>query len=241
MYITISKIINSKKKQPIIAFLPCRKGSKRIANKNTKPFAHYSNGLLEIKLNQLLDCNLIDKIIFSTDDIDAINYAKSLNSKRIEIHKRSEILCMDNTSTDALIGHISELVKAGDILWTHVTSPFITAEIYLKIIKSYFDCLDSGYDSLMTTTIHKKFFWTDSGPIYDTTNEKWPQTQTLKTFHEVNSGVFIANRDIYYQYQDRIGKRPKFYPLNKIISLDIDWPEEFTLAEQIFLSNLQIL
>ena len=38
----------------IAVFLPVRKGSKRVENKNTKPFAGFQNGLLELKLKQLI-------------------------------------------------------------------------------------------------------------------------------------------------------------------------------------------
>ena len=34
-------------------FLPCRRGSERVANKNTRPFADHPGGLLGVKLDQL--------------------------------------------------------------------------------------------------------------------------------------------------------------------------------------------
>ena len=46
-----------------IVFLPCRKGSQRVPNKNTRPFAGVDGGLLRIKLEELLKAKLIDKII----------------------------------------------------------------------------------------------------------------------------------------------------------------------------------
>jgi len=52
----------------ISCFLPCRKGSERVPRKNTKPFASFHNGLIQIKLKQLLACKLIDNIFVSSDD-----------------------------------------------------------------------------------------------------------------------------------------------------------------------------
>lgn len=57
-----------------------------------------------------------------------------------------------DTSTDQLVAHALELIPDGHILWTHVTSPFITEKHYDQIIRAYFDELARGYDSLMTTT-----------------------------------------------------------------------------------------
>lgn len=66
---------------------------------------------------------------------------------------------------------------------------------------------------------------------YDRNVEKWPRTQTLTPVHEVNSGVFLAHASIYRELDDRIGRKPYLHPLGKLISHDIDWPEDFTIAE----------
>ena len=73
-----------KKKNQITCFLPCRKGSKRILNKNMRPFSGRENGLLEIKLDQLIKCDTINEIIVSSDDSSVLNYANSLNSNKIK-------------------------------------------------------------------------------------------------------------------------------------------------------------
>jgi len=52
----------------ITAFLPCRKGSQRIPDKNIKSFAGNEGGLLNIKLRQLVECELIDQILVSSND-----------------------------------------------------------------------------------------------------------------------------------------------------------------------------
>jgi len=120
-----------------------------------------------------------------------------------------------------------------------VTSPFVTSEYYSRIIAQYRAALREGFDSLMTTTPLQGFLWNDNGPInYDRTVEKWPRTQTLDTIHEVNSAAFLAHRDIYSQLNDRIGCRPYLFEMDKLISQDIDWPEDFLSAELFAKSNL---
>lgn len=223
----------------VICFLPCRKGSERVPKKNIKPFAEAANGLIEIKLNQLIQAELIDEIVLSTNDEEILEYASSINSPKLRIHKRKAELCSSSTSTDELVAHVVDLIPEGHILWTHVTSPFVTAKAYDKIIASYFTCLEDNYDSLMTTTPVHGFLWNDQEPInYDRTQEKWPRTQTIKPLHEVNSAAFIASSDIYKNLGDRIGARPFLYALNKIDSFDIDWPDDFAIAECIAKNKL---
>jgi len=216
----------------INVFLPCRKGSQRVPKKNVKQFAGYEKGLIEIKLRQLINASLIDKIYLSTNDDEILDYAKSLNNSKIVIHKRAEILSSSETSTDDLVAHALDLIKEGEILWTHVTSPFLNADSYDAIIRKYKEIVSKGYDSLMTTNLIHGFLWDDDKPInYDRSKEKWPRTQTIKPIHEVNSAVFLTNTNIYKNLDDRIGEKPYLYPLDKIQGFDIDWEDDFKIAE----------
>ncbi|MCT7469058.1 glycosyltransferase family protein [Aliarcobacter cryaerophilus] len=100
----------------------------------------------------------------------------------------------------------------GDILWTHVTSPFLNANVYDDIINKYEEIKIQGFDSLMTTNLIQGFLWNKEGPInYDRTKEKWPRTQTIEPLHEINSAVFLANAEIYRNLNDRIGNNPYLY------------------------------
>ena len=216
----------------VTCFLPCRAGSQRVVRKNIKPFASYKHGLIEIKLCQLLAAEGIDEVVLTTNDADILAYAESLDEPRLRLHRRVEELSSSATSTDQLVAHALELIPEGHILWTHVTSPFITAKHYDEVIRIYREQREQGYDSLMTTTAIHGFLWQDEQPMnYDRTIEKWPRTQTLAPLHEVNSGAFLAPADLYRELDDRIGRRPYLYAMEKFISFDIDWPEDFVIAE----------
>lgn len=216
----------------VTCFLPCRAGSQRVVRKNIKPFAGYENGLIQIKLRQLLAAEEIDEVVLTTNDADILAYAESLDESRLRLHRRVEELSSSATSTDQLVAHALELIPEGHILWTHVTSPFITAKHYDEVIRIYREQREQGYDSLMTTTAIHGFLWQDEQPMnYDRTIEKWPRTQTLAPVHEVNSGAFLAPADLYRELDDRIGRRPYLYAMDKFISFDIDWPEDFVIAE----------
>jgi len=215
--------------------LPCRKGSQRVPRKNIKPFSSIKNGLIELKLSQLIQSQLIDEICLSSNDEEILDYAASLNLKKIKLHYRCDSLSSSKTSTDQLIEHAVELIPRGDILWTHVTSPFITAKKYDEIITKYRRCIKSGYDSLMTTTQLFGFYWQDEKPInYDREREKWPRTQTMKPIHEVNSGAFLNSAENYRKFSDRIGQSPYLYNLDKIQGFDVDWEEDFKIAECLY-------
>ena len=69
---------------------------------------------------------------------------------------------------------------------------------------------------------------------YNRSREKWPRTQTLKKWFVVNNTIFISSRNNYIKLKDRIGTRPKLIEIEKIKSFDIDWPEDFKIAETIY-------
>ena len=220
----------------ISVFLPCRLGSERIPNKNTKEFSGVKGGLLFIKLKQLLELNNVEKIILSSNDNKVFEIAEDLSSERIILDKRPDELASSSTSTDDLIKYVPGIIKSDHILWTHVTSPFIDSTIYTEAINKYLIEIKKGiYDSLMSVNKVRTFIWNDKEPInYDRKKEKWPRTQTLPTLYEINSGFFISSRYNYVAYSDRIGKNPFLFEINDRESFDIDWPEDFELAEVIY-------
>ena len=66
----------------IAFFLPTRKGSERVKNKNTRPFAGMDGGLIENKIRQLLGTKLIDEIILSTNDEKCMEVAQKYASDK---------------------------------------------------------------------------------------------------------------------------------------------------------------
>ena len=223
-------------KKNINVFLPMRAGSERVPKKNTKTFSGIKGGLCRIKLEQLIQCKLIDSILVSTNDLEVVKITNSFNSKKIKVVLRPNELASSSASTDDLIKYVPELMPDGHILWTHVTSPFINSDVYNQVIEKYFENLDH-FDSLMTVTKIQKFIWNNNEPVnYNRDIEKWPKTQTIKSLWEVNSGIFLAHKSIYEHNNDRIGYKPYLYQLSDEIAFDIDWMTDYKIAEALYLS-----
>lgn len=223
----------------ITAFLPCRKGSQRIPDKNIKPFAGIEGGLLNIKLQQLIACERIDSIIVSSNDERVLSFTQSLKHSKITIDERPDHLGSNNTTTDELIRYVPTLIKQGDVLWTHVTSPFIDENDYLRLIHQYYACLGEGYDSLMTVLKLQGFIWNKKGPIsYKRDELKWPMTQNIEPLYEIDSGAFISSAENYLIFNDRVGVSPKLIEQEKAKSVDIDWPDDFEFAESLWRRNM---
>lgn len=215
-----------------------RKGSQRVKNKNIRPFANVENGLFEIKIKQLLECELIDEIIISTNDETIKDLAQPfLKEGRVSLDHRPDEYCSSEATTDKVVGYVSENIASGDdiILWTHVTSPLFDGECYKKVINAYFDQVKAGFDSLMTVEAMHEFLCDENGPInFNKGDVKWPQTQKLDKMFKVNSAAFITSSKVYKDQKNRIGNNVFMYESDKIESLDIDWEEDFVIAESLW-------
>lgn len=209
----------------ITAVLPCRKGSTRLGfDKQLSNFA--GTTLLDIKVNHLLESKYITDIILSTDDPNILN---RYNHKKIKAYKRRpEHMVSTDSWTDMCLEYISE----GDILITMCTLPFFTE--YDKAIEKYKteDC-----DSLLTGRGIQSYVWNPEVKKminYDRSVEKWPKSQELPIWYEVDCAVYMISYENMKKYHDKMGVKPYFYATNYLNSIDIDYKEEWDIAEKLW-------
>lgn len=220
----------------IAFFLPTRKGSERVKNKNTRTFAGIEGGLLANKIRQLLDTELVDEIILSTNDEACMEIAGGFShDPRLRVVPRPDSLCQSSTNLQDLIAYVPSVTDAEHILWGHVTTPLAGASEYDAGIRAYLSALEEGYDSLVGVCEVRNFILDKDGRlINNTTPLPWPRTQDLDPLFEINHTMFLAGRDVYISQKNRLGVRPFLHVMDKAHSFDIDWEEDFTIAEVMY-------
>jgi N-acylneuraminate cytidylyltransferase len=221
----------------IAFFLPCRKGSQRVKNKNTRNFAGIEGGLLAVKLSQLIKAETINEIILSTNDKECVAIASIFLTKceRIKIALRPNELCEDAANLQDLINYVPTITRAPHIVWGHVTTPLIDAIGYDRAVEMYFLKIKEGYDSLVGVLQLNNFLLNRNGKcINNTTQLSWPRTQDLEPLYQVNHSMFITSRETYFTVKNRIGFKPYLHTMDKFSSIDIDDEEDFAIAETIY-------
>ena len=199
----------------VSVYLPCRAGSYRIKHKNTRRFFK-QDSLLSLKLNTLLTCSNVGEICVSTNDLVVMEQAEKICDNRIKIFKRSEELCSSYTKTDDLVQDMQRICSGEVLLWTHVTSPFLTSELYSEMLAKFTSLKSHDSDDGNKTS---DFLWYQDKPLnYDRSLVKWPNTQTLEIAWEINSG-FIVSRETSVKYGDRIEKEAIFLKPNFLVTL----------------------
>lgn len=223
----------------VSVFLPTRAGSERVANKNTRNFAGVEGGLLAIKLKQLLSLSNIKEVVLSTNDGGSIEVAQSfLSNPKLKLIQRPDYLAQSHTNLTDLVSYVPSICNCEHILWTHVTSPIVNAEDYETAIDLYFEKIAENYDSLMSVKEIQNYVWSENENKVlnrkDGDFKKWPRTQDLEKVFEVNSAIFMASKSVYREEQDRVGEKPYLLTHNSLQSVDVDWEEDFKIAERLY-------
>ena len=226
--------------------IPVRSGSKRVIDKNTKPFAGNNGGLLEWKLKQLNELkalvreqhrwHVLTEMIVSTDDCKCMDIATKLGFK---VHERDHKLCLDTTTAAQMIEHAPKILSTDHIMWVHVTSPLCTAKLYADMITHYSVNKHkmSKYDGLLSVLPFRNFMMNSEGKVINTTGiDPWPRTQDLEVWYEVTHSVFLTSRFNHFS-GSRFGFNPYLYNMPKSACIDVDYPEDFELAE-VFVNHL---
>lgn len=221
----------------VTALVPCRAGSERVPNKNTRPFS--TSSLIQIKLEQLSLVSQISRIIVSTDDPLVIEACDGFDGSKVEIHHRDPALASSTTTTDELCEYFASNLEYEHLLWTHVTSPFVTKQVYEEAIEKYFAGIAAGNDSLIGVKKTQEFVWrSDLSTVnYDIESQgMWPRTQSIEPLYIINSAIFLASRDVMKTYKNRVGNSPIIYEMGELASFDVDWEADFQAAESIWLN-----
>ena len=222
-------------------FIPIRKNSKRIKNKNITKIGKFKNGLTEIKVGHLKKFRSYIKkkqktqveFVISTDSKKVKDYVK--NFSWIKLHHRSKNLAVDDC-LDKLVKIIPKVCNGEYILWTHVTSPCFDHKCYQKFIDSYLKS-KKKHDSAFSADLVGTFIMNDKSKwiSHNYFKKKWPRTQDLKNHFTVNSAAFIAKRSVYIKNKDRLCKKPLPIITEKGKGFDIDGKEDLILFKKNFI------
>lgn len=222
----------------ITAIIPIKHHSSRVPGKNYrlmdgKPLYFYI-------LETLSKCKLIDQIIVDTDS-EIIKNGIKVNFPNIIIYNRRRELCGSEISTNKLLCQVIEdlQLKSKIYLHTHVTNPLIKVETIETIIY-FFINNRKKYDSLFTVNkYHSRFYNKLFAAINHNPDDLIP-TQDLDPIYEENSCLYLTPHETIVKYKRRIGDNPYLFPISKLEAQDIDWEDDFILAETIIKQNRKI-
>lgn len=214
--------------QKITALMPIKHDSQRVSKKNFRDF----NGkpLFHHMMEKLDACDMIDEILINTDAIEVVEYIKKSDSSKFKLIERPNHLLGDDINMNQLITYDISKTDAEHFFQTHCTNPLVKIETIEQSIDMYFENLSKHDTMFSVDAIQKRGYTEDFIPLNHNIGELVP-TQDLSPILVENSNFFLFSRSTFLKYNHRVGKTPYLYPVNKLESLDIDYEEEFLIAE----------
>jgi CMP-N-acetylneuraminic acid synthetase len=216
----------------LIALLPMKGHSERVPNKNMRDFN--DRPLYHAIMHTLLKSKYIEKVVINTDSEIITEDAKKNFGESVIIIDRPKEIQGGDVSMNVIINYDLSKVNGDHFLQTHSTNPLLRVETLDKAIETYFENLEK-YDSLFSVTrVQTRFYDKNANPINHNPKELL-RTQDLEPLYEENSNFYIFSKDSFRNAGNRrIGLRAKIFEVNKLESVDIDEPEDFTLAEILY-------
>lgn len=96
------------------------------------------------------------------------------------------------------------------------------------------------FDSVVSVEKMQEFIWQNNKPLnYDIVHI--PRTQDLPPFFVETTGLYIFKRDIIQSLKTRVGEKPLLLEISKIESIDINYPEDFEIADAVYTKMLMPL
>ncbi len=208
-----------------VAIIPIKLSSTRVPGKNIKPFFD-GTPLMAFIQKACLKARNIDEVYVYCSDEAVIPYVLP----NVRFLKRPEYLDGDNINANDFLREFMKEVDADIYVNAHTTSPFAKPETLEELV----DKVVSGdYDSAFCAEAIKTFMWEEGKPInFDP--DHFPRTQDLPLIYGETSIAYVFTKESFLKHNRRLGSRPYIKEVGKIEAIDIDYPEDFEIADAIY-------
>ncbi|MEP3226791.1 MAG: hypothetical protein ABJO01_12515 [Parasphingorhabdus sp.] len=212
--------------------VPVRRGSSRIAEKCLLPFGNQPS-LIEWKLTQL--CQIIDpqRIYLSSEDDEFLKLGERFG---VSNHHRARHLAIDHIVPfrDVISGIVKDIPHT-HIAWSTVVCPLMAPQEYADAFRVYFDqVIRGGKDSLIGVNLMQEYFWSRDGALNYQADRNHTISQELPEWFKVTNSIYMASRQDILAREYFIGEHPILQPLSKLAGVDIDYIEDYRIAQALY-------
>ena len=218
--------------------IPAKEISTRLPNKNLLDLGGKS--LVYRACEKCLKSQNISNVFIDTESDKIINSIKDLIPRGLRVIKRPASLASNKTSGNDLIDfELSKIGKCDLVLHTYSTSPLITVETIDKCIESFLH--EDDYDSFFTTIHFQDYLWERrKDNQYLSVNfdhRELPNSVDLPEYYVETHGLYGIRYETAKRLRSRIGLNPMAIEIPRNESLDINYYEDYKLAEILWKSN----
>ncbi len=209
----------------VVAFIPIKFGSKRIPQKNIKPFYDGTPLMHFIQKICLMVPSIDETYVYCSDSL-----AEKYILPGVKFIKRPKYLDEDNINGNDLIKAFMSSVDADIYVNANTTSPFAKPDTIEDCIQHV---LSGDYDSAFCVEPIRTFVWKDGKPLnFDP--DHFPRTQDLPAMYGETSIAYVFTKESFLTHNRRLGSKPFLKEVGKIEAMDIDYMEDFLISNAIY-------
>lgn len=217
-----------------IGFIPLRKGSKGIFNKNKRKMV--GRPLYTWVLGEAIFSDL-DTVYVYTDDEDVIDFiAKEYHwTSKVKALLRSDESASDTASTEmAMLEFCDKINYNFDVFCLlQATSPFTKQ----NDINTCLNKLNDGYDSALTVVNTHRFLWNENGTPINYNPLKRPRRQDFEGLLVENGAVYTTTKKALQQTKNRLGHKIAVVKMPEDSLLEIDTETDWIAVEQLLIER----
>lgn len=210
----------------LVALVPMRHHSERVAGKNYRLLA--GRPLYEYVLETLTACPEFEAIVVNTDSPE-IRAGIAAKFPQVVVLERPEHLRADSLPINEVLAYDLTQVSASFYLQTHSTNPLLRPGTIRAAIAAFFQAYPDK-DSLFGVTRLQTRLWDGTGRPLNHDPQVLLRTQDLDPVFEENSCLYIFERELFQQRNNRLGARPLMYEIDSQEAWDIDDEWDFKVA-----------
>lgn len=211
----------------IIALVPMRHHSQRVAGKNYRPLA--GKPLYQHIIETLLSVPEVNGILVDSDSAPVIEGLRR-DFPQVKVVDRPDSLRADTIPMNEILLHDTSLVEADFYLQTHSTNPLISAGTVSQAIQTFLSSYPS-HDSLFSVTRLQTRLYDQHGSALNHDPDHLIQTQDLPPVYEENSCLYLFTRENLVRRGNRLGDTPLMFEIEAQEAWDIDDELDFTIAD----------
>lgn len=221
---------NSESYPKIIAFIPARRGSKSMPQKNIRTFAGKPLIHWVLLAAQLTD--KIERVYVATDSELIKETTESLALSKVEVVGRGAETATDTSSTESVMLEFAQTHHFDVIVLLQATSPLLSPYDLTQALDKY---SQSCYDSMLSVVRQKRFIWDDDKKTgafpanYDYKTR--PRRQGFSGYLVENGAFYITKREGLLQTQNRLNGKIGLYEMPAYTYHELDEQEDWLVLE----------
>lgn len=153
----------------------------------------------------------------------------------VKFLRRPEFLDTSVVNCNDIIREFMKEVEADIYIASHATGPFTRSESIDKCVEA----VQTGrYDSAFLARRLQEFLW-QNGNAMNFDIQNFPRTQDLVPVYSEAPGAYVFTKDTFLKYDRRVGMKPYICEISEIEARDIDYQDDFDIADAIYMKIIR--